>query len=78
MADELSSNWVTVRYNAEKLLNFTLVRRKELITYQVEDAMKCGPKPKDGLGDEQKNNRSLKKCVGEQRSSYIRDFLIQN
>jgi len=48
MADELSSNWVTVRYNEEKLLNFTLVRRKELITYQVEskttrvETDKCG------------------------------------
>ena len=36
MADELSSNWVTVRYNEEKLLDFLSVRRTELITYQVE------------------------------------------
>ena len=46
-ADELSDNWVTVRYNEEKLLNFLAVRRAEMIVYQLEDAMKCGPKPKD-------------------------------
>jgi len=35
MADELSSNWVTVRYNAEKLLNFVAVRRAEMIDNQI-------------------------------------------
>ena len=36
-ADELSDNWVTVRYNEEKLLNFLAVRRAEMIVYQLED-----------------------------------------
>ena len=35
---------------------------------QLEDTMKCGPKPKDRPRWRTKNNRSLKKCVGEQRN----------
>ena len=37
-----------------------------MIVYQLEDAMKCGPK--DRPRRRTKNNRSLKKCVGEQRN----------
>jgi hypothetical protein len=65
-ADELSSKLVTVRYNQEKLLDCVVVRGAEMIVNQLEDTMKCEVRTK--------NNRSLKKCVGEQRNSY----LIQN
>ena len=39
MADELSSNWVTVRYNEEKFLDFLSVRTAELIGHQLALAM---------------------------------------
>ena len=39
-----------------------------MIEDQVEDTMKCGPKTKDRPRRRTKNNRSLKKCVGEQRN----------
>jgi hypothetical protein len=46
-----------------------------MIVNQLEDTMKCGPKPKDKTEapatNKEHNNQSLKKCVGEQRNSYI-------
>src|SRR5262245_29923220 len=39
-----------------------------MIMNQLEGTMKCGPKPKDRPRWRTKNNRSVKKCLGEQRN----------
>jgi hypothetical protein len=77
MADEMSSNWVTVHYNQEKLLDFVAVRRAEMTMNQLEETRSVIRSRRIGLGDEQRTTGRLK-CNGEQRNSYIRNFLIQN
>src|SRR5262245_30967465 len=63
------ANWVTVHYNQKKLLDFVSVRRRELIINQLEDTMKCSPKPTDRPRRRTKNNRLLKKCAAISETS---------